>query len=125
MLRLYTAFVGVALLVLGAGGLLGIWDLTPTEAHLYAEDILYVGTGFIFSYIGLRREMSTTDIRTMVVGLGVLYILAGGGVAVSLALLGLFSGPYEVAYHLGQAAFGCLNAVAGWVLSRDNEHLPS
>jgi hypothetical protein len=69
--------------------------------------------------------MSTTDIRTMVVGIGVLYVLAGGGVAIILALLGLSSDPYGVAYHLGQAAFGCLNAVAGWVLSRDNEHLPS
>ena len=101
MLRLYTALVGVALLVLGAGGLLGIWDVTPTEDPLYAEDILYLGTGLIFSYVGLRREMSTTDIRTMVVGIGVLYVLAGGGVAIILALLGLASGQYGVAYHLG------------------------
>jgi hypothetical protein len=118
MLRGYGTILGVALLVLGAGGLLGLWDITPTEEHLYPDDFLYLFTGFIFAYLGLSPRTNTTDIRAVVVGMGVLYALVGLMLAIGLPLLGLSSGVYGVGYNLGQMAFGLLNLIAGWVLSR-------
>jgi hypothetical protein len=39
--------------------------------------------------------------------------------AISLPLLGLSFGVYGVAYNIGQVAFGILNLIVGWFLSRD------
>ena len=117
MLRGYVTIVGVVLFVLGAGGLLGFWDVTPSEEPLYPDDFLYLITGAIFSYLGLSSNTSTADIRTVVVGMGALYALVGLLLAVVLPLLGLSFGVYGVGYHLGQMAFGFLNLIAGWVLS--------
>ena len=117
MLRGYVTIVGVALLVLGAGGLLGFWDITPSEEPLYPDDFLYLITGSIFSYLGLSPNTSTADIRTVVVGMGVLYALVGLLLAIGLPLLGLSFGVYGVGYNLEQMAFGLLNLIAGWVVS--------
>ena len=117
MLRGYVTIVGVALLVLGAGGLLGFWDITPSEEPLYPDDFLYLITGSIFSYLGLSPNTSTADIRTVVVGMGALYALVGLVLAVGLPLLGVSFGTYGVGYNLGQVAFGLLNLIAGWFLS--------
>jgi hypothetical protein len=117
MLRGYVTIVGVVLFVLGAGGLLGFWDITPSEETLYPDDFLYFITGSIFSYLGLSSNTSTSDIRTVVVGMGALYILAGLVLAVSLPFLGPSFGTYGIAYNLGQVAFGLLNLMAGLFLS--------
>ena len=117
MLRGYVTMVGIALLVLGAGGLLGFWDVTPSEEHLYPEDFLYLITGSIFSYLGLSPNTSTADIRTVLVGMGALYAFVGLVLAVSLPLLGVSFGAYGIAYNLGQVAFGLLNLMVGWFLS--------
>jgi hypothetical protein len=117
MLRGYVTIVGVVLLGLGAGGLLGFWDVTPTEEPLYPDDFLYLITGFIFSYLGLSPKTSTADIRTVVVGMGVLYALVGLLLAIGLPLLGLSFGVYGVVYNLGQMTFGLLNLIVGWFLS--------
>src|ERR671933_302636 len=118
MLRGYVTIVGVVLVVLGAGGLLGFWDVTPSEEPLYPDDFLYLITGAIFSYLGLSSNTSTADIRTVVVGMGALYALVGLVLAVVLPLFGLSFGVYGVGYNLGQVARGLLNLIAGWVLSR-------
>ena len=118
MLRGYVTIVGVALLVLGAGGLLGFWDITPSEENLYPDDLLYFITGSIFSYLDLSSKTSTADIRTVVVGMGALYALAGLVLAITLPLIGLSLGVYGIGYNLGQMALGILNLIAGWFLSR-------
>ncbi len=117
MLRGYVTIVGVVLFVLGAGGLLGFWDITPSEENLYPDDLLYFITGSIFSYLGLSAKTSTADIRTVVVGMGALYALVGLVLAVSLPLLEVSFGTYGIAYNLGQVAFGLLNLMAGRFLS--------
>src|SRR5919199_4094987 len=119
MLRGYVRIVGVVLFVLGAGGLLGFWDITPSEENLYPDDLLYFITGSIFSYLGLSPKTSTADIRTVVVGMGALYALVGLVLAVGLPLLGVSFGTYGVGYNLGQVAFGLLNLIAGGFLSRE------
>jgi hypothetical protein len=119
MLRGYVTIVGVVLMVLGAGGLLGFWDITPSEEPLYPDDFLFLITGAIFSYLGLSSNTSTADIRTVVVGMGALYALVGLVLAVGLPLLGVSFGTYGVGYNLGQVAFGLLNLIAGGFLSRE------
>src|ERR671932_120818 len=118
MLRGYVTIVGVVLFVLGAGGLLGFWDITPSEEPLYPDDFLYLITGSIFSYLGLSPNTSTADIRTVVAGGGGMPPFLGLVLAVSLPLLGVSFGTYGIAYNLGQVAFGLLNLMAGLFLSR-------
>ncbi|MDQ3965223.1 MAG: hypothetical protein M3246_02030 [Actinomycetota bacterium] len=119
MLRTYARVAGIVLFVLGAGGLVGIWDVTPVGRIAYMDDVLYLFTAAIFLYVGFART-SPEEIRYVAGGMGLLYLLSSGLLAAALLFFGLYSGAYELAYALIHAAFGILSILAAGFLDRED-----
>jgi hypothetical protein len=116
MLRIYAYLVGAGLFVVVAAGLFGTWDITPTKEIIYADYLLYLVTAAIFFYVSFARSRAK-EIRYVVGGIGLLYLLSGVFVVAGLLLFVLSFEAYELGYNLMRAAFGALSIFAASFLS--------
>lgn len=111
MLRLYTFIMGVGLLLLSLAGLLGIHSLLEL-----GENLLFLATAPIFLYAGFSG-MQNKELRTIVGGMGALYLLSGILVIFTVLFFGEVS--LQGSEHKGdliRAAVGIVCVLAAWFL---------
>lgn len=117
MVRAYAKVTGIALILIAVAD--ALFDIQGVSL---LEDVLYLSTGAIFAYIGFRLR-DPRDIRYVVSGMGVLYLLAG----MSVLALNLFFGlPLEsedegFVGDILRAAFGVLNILVAALLPDEGD----
>ncbi len=121
MLRIYAYLVGAGLFVVVAAGLFGTWDITPTKEIIYADYFLYLVTAAIFFYVSFARA-SAREIRYVIGGIGLLYLLSGVFVVAGLLLYDLSFEAYELVYNLMRAAFGAFSILVARFLSCTDDY---
>lgn len=111
--RLYAKVVGVTLLltaVVGfiAGdpedGLLGLLNIDVVE------DVIHLGTGALLAYVGFSAANSA--VKTVVTGLGAIYLVVGFAGFFLPELFGLIPHEYNVADNILHLALGALALAA-------------
>jgi hypothetical protein len=116
--RVYAKVVGVVIVVLGVGGLLlGERSLFGVLNIDVAEDLIHLVTGGLMAAVGFRGSDSL--VRSVVGGLGVVYLLVGVlGIFVP-DMFGLLPHEYEtVLDNLIHLMLGVFGIVVGFVLHR-------
>ena len=112
----YARAVAVALAVVGAAALSGV----VKAAH--GSGVVYLFTGTLFAYAGFWNRDAGV-VRSLVGGLGVLYLLYGLVMAVLFLAWGF---PYEgkgLVQCLANAAFGGLSVLLAGTWSGEDENL--
>ena len=71
MLRTYALILGIGFALWGIAMLLGMWVQSPGRI------VLVLGTAIIFLYAGFGR-VNAKDLRTIVGGIGILYLISAG-----------------------------------------------
>ncbi len=108
MVREYGKVVGVTVVVIGILGLLlGQRSLFGALNIDVAEDLIHLATGGLLAYVGFSKRNSEAA-RSVVGGIGIVYLLVG---AISFAEpnpLGLFPSEYSVLDNAKNC--GCLMA---------------
>ena len=111
--RMYAKIVGVVVLLVGivgviAGnpedGLLGVFNID------IVEDIVHLATGGLLAYVGFAGTNSA--VRSVVMGLGVVYLLVMVLGFVDPQLFGLIPNGYNLADNILHLALGALALVA-------------
>jgi hypothetical protein len=107
--RLYAKVVGTILLLVGVIGLLagdpedGLFGLLNIDI---VEDIVHLATGGALAYVGFGGTDSA--VRTVVMALGVIYLLVGVLGFVEPELFGLIPHEYSAADNILHLALGAL-----------------
>lgn len=113
--RLYAKVVGVTLLLIGVVGLIagdprdGLFDLFNIDI---AEDIIHLATGGLLTYFGFSQPSAA--VKTVVTGLGAVYVLVGILGFIIPELLGLIPHEYSVADNILHLALGGLALAASF-----------
>lgn len=114
--RLYAKVVGVALLLTAVVGFIagnpedGLFGLLNIDV---VEDVIHLGTGALLAYVGFSAANGA--VKTVVMGLGVIYLVVGVAGFFLPELFGLIPHEYNVADNILHLALGALAlaAVAG------------
>ncbi len=117
-MRTYAKVVGVVIVLIGVGGLiLGEQSLLGVLNIDIAEDIVHLVTGGLMAAVGFRG--SDSAVRSVVGGLGVVYLLVGVlGIFVP-DMFGLLPSEYKtVLDNLIHLALGVLGIVFGFLVGR-------
>ncbi|MCA1708769.1 MAG: DUF4383 domain-containing protein, partial [Actinobacteria bacterium] len=111
--RMYAKVVGLVVLVVGIvgviigdpkDGLLGIFNVD------IVEDIVHLGSGGLLTYVAFK---GTADVvKTVVMGLGVVYLLVGVLGFIAPELFGLIPHEYNVADNILHLVLGGLAVAA-------------
>jgi len=114
--RLYAKVVGVTIVLIGVGGvLLGEKSLFGVLNIDIAEDIIHLVTGGLMAAVGFRG--SDSAVRSVVGGLGVVYLLVGVLGIVVPDLFGLLPHEYKtVLDNLIHLSLGVLGITVGFFL---------
>ncbi len=114
--RQYAGIVGIVVLLLGVAG------LALGEGHLFglinidiAEDIIHLVTGGLMAYVGFAQS-DVSLARTVVGGLGVVYLLVGVVGFISTTVFGLFPSGYTWADNVVHLLLGVLGIAVAWLL---------
>ncbi len=114
MLRTYAQVVGVVLLVLGLGGLLlGDRQLAGALNIDLVEDIVHIVTGGLLAYVGFGR-VGAGQARSVVIGVGALYLLLGLLGFVDPNLFGLLPSGYTVIDNFIHLLLGIAGLAIGY-----------
>lgn len=114
MLRTYAQVVGVVLLVLGLGGLLlGDRQLAGALNIDLVEDIVHIVTGGLLAYAGFGR-VGAGQARSVVIGVGALYLLLGLLGFVDPTLFGLLPSGYTVIDNFFHLLLGIAGLAIGY-----------
>ena len=115
MVREYGKVVGVTVVVIGILGLLlGQRSLFGALNIDVAEDLIHLATGGLLAYVGFSKSNSEAA-RSVVGGIGIVYLLVG---AISFAEpnpLGLFPSEYSVLDNAIHLTLGVLAIAVVWV----------
>ena len=115
--RNYARILGIVLLLVGVLGLiLGNMLFGLFNSDLL-EDIIHIGSGGLMAYVGFGLRDNGLA-RTLVGGLGVVYLLVGLLGFVDPNLFGLIPTGYTLADNLLHLALGILGIVVGFLLPR-------
>lgn len=115
--RLYAKAVGVIIVLIGVGGLLlGEKSLFGVLNIDIVEDIVHLATGGLMAAVGFRG--SDSAVRTVVGGLGVVYLLVGVLGFIVPDLFGLLPHEYHLVDNLIHLTLGVLGIVVGFFLGR-------
>ena len=115
--RNYARILGIVLLLVGVLGLvLGNMLFGLFNSDLL-EDIIHLGSGALMAYVGFGLRDNGLA-RTLVGGLGVVYLLVGLLGFVAPNLFGLIPTGYTLADNLLHLALGILGIVVGFLLPR-------
>ena len=115
--RNYARILGIVLLVVGVLGLLLGNMLFGLFNSDLLEDIIHLGSGGLMAYAGFALRDNSLA-RTLVGGLGVVYLLVGLLGFVAPNLFGLIPTGYTLADNLLHLALGILGIVVGFLLPR-------
>ena len=115
--RNYAKVLGIVLLVVGVLGLVLGSTLFGIFNSDLLEDIIHLGSGGLMAYVGFGLRDNSLA-RTLVGGLGVVYLLVGLLGFVAPTLFGLIPTGYTLADNLLHLALGILGIVVGFVLPR-------
>jgi hypothetical protein len=115
--RNYARILGIVLLVVGVLGLLLGNMLFGLFNSDLLEDIIHLGSGGLMAYAGFALRDNGLA-RTLVGGLGVVYLLVGLLGFVAPNLFGLIPTGYTLADNLLHLALGILGIVVGFLLPR-------
>ncbi len=115
--RNYARILGIVLLVVGVLGLLLGNMLFGLFNSDLLEDIIHIGSGALMAYVGFAL-LDNGLARTLVGGLGVVYLLVGLLGFVAPNLFGLIPTGYTLADNLLHLALGILGIVVGFLLPR-------
>jgi len=119
--RTYAKVVGVVIVLIGVGGLaLGEQSLFGVLNIDIAEDIVHLVTGGLMAAVGFRG--SDSAVRSVVGGLGIVYLIVGVlGIFVP-DMFGLLPSEYEtVLDNLIHLTLGVLGIVVGFFLGRRSD----
>ena len=117
--RQYAQVVGVVVIVLGVGGLLlGDRSLFGALNIDIVEDLVHLVTGGLMAYVGFAQR-DTRLVRSVVGGIGVVYLLVGVLGFLVPTLFGLLPSGYSVVDNLLHLALGVLGIAVGFVVQRD------
>ncbi len=118
MVRDYAKYLGIALVLTGVVGLVLGDELLAGILNIdLLEDIIHIGSGALLAYVGFR---GTADLaRTVVGGLGVVYLLVGLLGFVAPNLFGLIPHGYTIADNLLHLAIGAASIAVAWFIGRD------
>jgi len=114
--RTYAKVVGVVIVLIGVGGLVlgeqSLWGVLNIDI---AEDIIHLLTGGLMAAVGFRG--SDSAVRSVVGGLGVVYLLVGVLGFFVPDLFGLLPNEYEIVLdNLIHLTLGVLGIVVGFFL---------
>ena len=107
--RLYAKVVGIVLLLTAVvgfivgdpeDGLLGLFNVDVVE------DVVHLGSGALLAYVGFAA--SRDAVKTVVTGLGIVYLIVGIAGFLDPELLGLIPHEYNVADNILHLALGAL-----------------
>jgi hypothetical protein len=119
LLKRYAQILGVVLLLVGLIGLvlgdkvwLGILNID------IVEDIVHLATGGLLAYLGFGRADLTTT-RSLVLALGVVYLLVGVLGFVVPMMFGLIPDGYTIFDNLLHLALGILSLAVAFTVSGD------
>ncbi len=118
MVRQYATVVGAVLVLLGVVGFFvpgHLFGLINTDL---VENIVHLVTGGLMLYVGLAQS-DVSMARTVVGGLGVVYILVGVLSIISPTLFGLIPSGYTWADNVVHFALGILGVAVGYLMPRD------
>ena len=117
--RTYAQIVGVVLLLVGVAGLLlGEQRLAGILNIDLVEDIVHLVTGGILAYVGSGTRDASLQ-RTVVGGLGVVYILVGVLGFIAPTLFGLLPSGYSIVDNLFHLALGVISVAIAWLIGRE------
>ena len=115
--RNYARIVGIVLLATGVLGLiLGARIFGIFNSDLM-EDIIHLATGGLMAFVGFAQR-DNGPVRTVVGGLGVVYLLVGLLSFIDPTLFGLIPTGYTLADNLLHLGLGVLGIIVGFVLPR-------
>ena len=115
--RNYAKVLGIVLLVVGVLGLVLGSTLFGIFNSDLLEDIIHLGSGALMAYVGFALRDNSLA-RTLVGGLGVVYLLVGLLGFVVQNLFVLIPTGYTLADYLLHLALGILGIVVGFLLPR-------
>lgn len=112
--RTYAKAVGIVIVLIGVGGLIlgekSLWGVLNIDI---AEDVVHLLTGGLMAAVGFRG--SDSAVRSVVGGLGVVYLLVGTLGFIVPDLFGLLPHEYEtVLDNLIHLVLGVLGIVLGF-----------
>ena len=115
MVRTYAGIVGVSLILIGVVGLvLGERSLLGVLNIDLLEDITHLVTGGLLAYVGFgQRDVGLA--RSVVGGLGVIYLLVGILGFIAPALFGLLPHGYSVVDNLIHLTAGVLSIAVAYL----------
>jgi hypothetical protein len=82
------------------------------------EDIIHLGSGALMAFVGFAQR-DNGPARTVVGGLGVVYLLVGILSFIDPTLFGMIPTGYTLADNLLHLALGLLGIIVGFVLPRN------
>ena len=119
LVRSYAQIVGVVIVLLGVLGLvLGEQHLGGMLNIDLVEDIVHLVTGGALAYAGFAIRDNAT-VRTIVGGLGVVYVVIGVLGFVSSTLFGLIPSGYSIFDNVFHVGLGVLNIAVAWLIGRE------
>ena len=123
--RTYAKVVGVIIVLIGVGGLiLGEKSLFGVLNIDIAEDIVHLVTGGLMAAVGFRG--SDSAVRSVVGGLGVVYLIVGVVGIFVPDMFGLLPSEYEtVLDNLIHLTLGVLGIVFGFFIGRRTADHPA
>lgn len=122
MVRQYAQIVGIVIILIGLGGLvLGEGHLAGLLNIDLTEDIVHLLTGGLMAYVGFTGARGTA--RTVVGGIGVVYLVVGLLGFVAPSLFGLIPSGYTAVDNLIHLALGILGVAIAWLVGRDQADL--
>lgn len=118
MIRQYAGILGIVIIVIGVLGLVlgerSLFDLVNIDL---AEDIVHLVTGSLLAYVGFGQRDNKLA-RTVVLGLGVVYLLTGIVGFIVPDLFGLLPHEYSAFDNLFHIALGLVNIAVAWFVGR-------
>lgn len=115
MVRIYAGIVGVVIILIGVVGLvLGEQPLLGLVNIDILEDIVHLATGGLLAYVGFgQRDVGLA--RSVVGGLGVVYLLVGVLGFIVPMLFGLLPHGYSIVDNLIHLTLGVLSIAAAFL----------
>jgi hypothetical protein len=118
--RAYAQVAGVILLVVGVVGLVIPGTMITVLNSDLLEDVVHIVTGGILAYAGFMIRDNAT-VRTVVGGLGVVYLVVGVLGFVTPNLLGLLPTGYTVFDNVLHLGLGVISIAVAWFIGRETE----
>lgn len=121
MVRQYAKVVGVVIVLIGVAGLLlGNEDLFGQLNIDIVEDIVHLATGGLMAFVGFRSR-DESAVRSVVGGLGVVYLAVGVIGFFVPKLFGLLPHDYNLLDNLIHLTLGVLGIAVAWLLPQRTE----